>query len=374
MLFRSNPNGILFGAGSVVDVGGLVASTADIANDRFLSGDYRFDIASPVAGAAISNAGTIDAGLVALVAPQVRNSGTIRAGLGRVTLGAAQRFTLDLAGDGLISFDAGSAVDGAKLEQAGLVEGASVLLSAATAARVVDNVIDMTGVIQARGVRQEGGDIVLDGGEGGVSVSGTLNADAVGQGDGGTITVLSDSNVRFTGTISARGAGTGQGGDAELSSRGGLTYRGLADLTSASGVKGTLLLDPKNIIVASTGGDGIIGNDTFAENPAADATIAAADVVAALNGANLVLQANNDISVNASVDATANAGAGDLTLRAGRSVVLNADVNVKGAFTATANDPAAIAAQRDPGAGSIRIASGVTVGSTGGQKIGRAHV
>lgn len=366
-VFLINPNGILFGAGSVVDVGALVATTADIGNDRFLAGDYRFDIASPVAGATIANAGVINAGMAALVAPQVRNSGTIRAALGRVTLGAAQRFTLDLAGDGLISFDAGSAVDGAKLEQAGLVQGASVLLSASTASKVVDTVIDMTGVIQARSVRQEGGDIILDGGAGPVAVSGTLNADAAGQGDGGTITVLSDSNVRFTGAISARGAGTGRGGDVDLSSKGGLSYRGTTDLTSDSGVKGTLLLDPKNIIVAATGGSSLSGNDTFAENPAADATIAAADVVAALNGANLVLQANNDISVNAKVDASANAGSGDLTLRAGRSVAVNADVTVKGAFTATANDPAAIAAQRDPGAGSIRVASGVTVSSAGSQ-------
>ncbi|MFY8095857.1 MAG: beta strand repeat-containing protein [Niveispirillum sp.] len=366
-IFLINPNGILFGAGSVVDVAGLVATTADIGNDRFMAGDYRFDSASPVAGATVANAGSINAGMVALIAPQVRNSGTIRAELGRVTLGAAQRFTLDLAGDGLISFDAGSAVDGAKLDQAGLVQGASVLLSAATASQVVDNVIDMTGVIQARSVRQEGGDIVLDGGAGSVAVSGTLNADAAGQGDGGTITVLSDRQVRFTGAISARGAGTGRGGDVELSSKGGLTYRGTTDLTSASGVKGTLLLDPKNIIVAATGGGSLSGNDSFAENPAADATIAAADVVAALNGANLVLQANNDISINAKVDASANAGSGDLTLRAGRSVRLNADVAVKGAFTATANDPAAIAAQRDPGAGSVLVASGVTIASAGRQ-------
>ncbi|MQP68108.1 filamentous hemagglutinin N-terminal domain-containing protein [Niveispirillum sp. SYP-B3756] len=395
-IFLINPNGILFGAGAQVDVAGLVATTANIDNQKFLSGDYRFDIASPLAGAAVVNEGRINAGMAALVAPHVRNSGTITAELGTVSLGAAQRFTLDLAGDGLISFDAGSAVDGAKLEQAGRVSGATVLLSAATAARVVDNVIDMTGVVEARGAYRDGGDIVLDGGAGAIAVSGTLDAsgpvgggniqvgsaqtsrldvtataamraDATENGSGGHVTLMSAEQTRFAGSISAKGAGAGQGGNAEVSSAGRLSYQGRTDLTAESGVKGTLLLDPKNIIVAATGSSDVAGNDGFGENAGSDATLSAAAVVAALNGANLVLQANNDISVNAAVNASANAGAGDLTLRAGRSVALNADVTLKGGLSVLANDPAALAAQRDPGTGSISVASGVTVTTSGAQ-------
>ncbi len=218
-IFLINPNGILFGAGSSVDVGALVATTADIANDRFLAGDYRFDIASPVAGASIANAGTINAGMAALVAPQVRNSGTIQATLGSATLGAAQRFTLDLAGDGLISFDASSAIDGARVVQSGLVRGSSVLLSAATASRVVDNVIDMSGVVEARSARQDGGDIVLDGGLGVVALGGTLDNSAAAGGDIrvlGPVTLTGDStlvtaggagdDIRITGTVNGANA------------------------------------------------------------------------------------------------------------------------------------------------------------------------
>lgn len=232
-IFVINPNGILFGAGASVDVGGLVATTADIANDSFLAGDYRFDGASTVAGAAITNNGVITAGMAVLVAPQVRNGGTIQAGLGRVTLGAAQRFTLDMAGDGLISFDAGSAVAGARLEQAGLVQGATVLLSAATAARVVDNVIDMTGVVEARGVRQEGGDIVLDGGLGVVSVAGTLDASSTG-GSGGTVQVQGDqvavnADLTVKGAFTATGA-TSVGNGVTVSGYGSQTYTGSLSL------------------------------------------------------------------------------------------------------------------------------------------------
>lgn len=41
-VFLINPNGIVFGGGSVVDVAGLIASTRDISNADFLAGNYRF--------------------------------------------------------------------------------------------------------------------------------------------------------------------------------------------------------------------------------------------------------------------------------------------------------------------------------------------
>lgn len=41
-VFLINPNGILFGGSSVVDVAGLIASTRDISNANFLAGNYLF--------------------------------------------------------------------------------------------------------------------------------------------------------------------------------------------------------------------------------------------------------------------------------------------------------------------------------------------
>ena len=38
-----NQNGILFGPNSRIDVGGLIASTANISNDHFMAGNYRFE-------------------------------------------------------------------------------------------------------------------------------------------------------------------------------------------------------------------------------------------------------------------------------------------------------------------------------------------
>src|ERR1700689_2080980 len=40
------PNGVVFGKGAVINVGGLLATTSDITNPNFLSGNYNFGIPS----------------------------------------------------------------------------------------------------------------------------------------------------------------------------------------------------------------------------------------------------------------------------------------------------------------------------------------
>jgi filamentous hemagglutinin family protein len=108
-----NRNGIVFGSTARVDVGGLVATTHDIADSAFMAdGALRFD-QSGNPDASVVNKGIIsvrNAGLAAFVAPHVVNDGVITANFGRVTLGSAKAFTLDLYGDDLISFALGDEV------------------------------------------------------------------------------------------------------------------------------------------------------------------------------------------------------------------------------------------------------------------------
>src|SRR5262249_43303591 len=104
-VFLVNPNGIVFGNGAQINVGSLVASTSNLSNANFMAGRLTFDQPGRQ-GAGILNAGMMTAaegGLIALVAPHVRNDGIIVARLGRVLIGAADTFTIDLYGDSLIN-------------------------------------------------------------------------------------------------------------------------------------------------------------------------------------------------------------------------------------------------------------------------------
>ncbi|MBC8284161.1 MAG: filamentous hemagglutinin N-terminal domain-containing protein [Nitrospinae bacterium] len=206
-LWVVNPNGIVFGNNSQVDVRGLVATTSNITNSNFLSGNYNFDIPSSFSNT-IVNQGIITAaegGLVALVAPGVKNLGVINARLGKVSLASGKTFTLDLYGDQLINLGIDSKVvnqvtgmDGEVLSSlitnSGSIfaDGGVVQLGVNAAQDIVDHVINMDGVIQAQSVMEKNGKIILMGGdEGDVHISGTLDASGYNAGEtGGEINVL----------------------------------------------------------------------------------------------------------------------------------------------------------------------------------------
>src|SRR3990167_4252806 len=76
-----NPAGIFFGPGSFVNVGGLIASTANISNEDFLNDYYHFANVPGYNGAIVNEGQIIAAehGLVALIRGAVRNDGMIQA-------------------------------------------------------------------------------------------------------------------------------------------------------------------------------------------------------------------------------------------------------------------------------------------------------
>lgn len=315
----------------------------------------------------VSNTGTIDArgGQIVMAASDfyahaIFNSGTLRASDIRLESGAERG-----AGPSLVQV--GGLLDASNPDGVG---GSVVILG--DRVHINDARINVSGA--------QGGGRVLIGGpfRGGaeertasrvfVSDATLISADALTRGSGGQVVIWSDEATAFAGRISARGgAEGGDGGLAEVSSRGVLAYRGFADLRAPMGRRGTLLLDPKFIIIQSGGADPLAGNVLFGDNPSSTVTIDPLAIIAALDGANLVLQANTDIIVNSTINALGNADPGDLTLRAGRSILINADIIINGVFTAIANDNSidVVTSERDPGPGEITMADGTLISTNG---------
>jgi autotransporter-associated beta strand protein len=85
-----------------------------------------------------------------------------------------------------------------------------------------------------------------------VTAATSLRADARSRGDGGRVLVWADQTTEFAGPVSARGgAVAGGGGLVEVSAGGTLTYGSAADTEAAAGSAGTLLLDPKNLVISA---------------------------------------------------------------------------------------------------------------------------
>ena len=204
-----NSAGVVFGGTAQVNVGGLVASSLGLSDNDFLAGNYTF--ANGGAAGAVRNAGSINAagGVVALIAPVVSNSGSIAAGT--VAMAAGDKVTLDFGGDGLLGYTIDSATLGALVDNDGRISGNTVSLSARSAGKAVANVVNNDGVIEATGLSDNGGHIVLDGGDNGaVHASGRLDASSASA-KGGSIAITGNAVTLDGGaTLDANGA-TGGG-------------------------------------------------------------------------------------------------------------------------------------------------------------------
>ena len=295
-VFILNPNGVLFGAGSQVNVGGLVASTLSMSNADFEAGNYKF---TGSGAGSVVNQGTLNAapgGYLALLAPEVRNEGVMTASLGTALLAAGNKVTLNLDNGSLLGYSIDQGAIKALAENKQLIQanGGQVLLSAKAMDSLTTATVNNTGVIEAKTIQNKAGRILLMGDmeSGTVNVGGTLDASTPNSGDGGFIET-SAAHVKV-----ADGA--------------------VITTLAASGNHGSWLIDPTDFTIAA-GSGGLTGSG-----------IGATTLGNNLNLGNVALATNNaggsdagDIHVNAAV--TWNAGT-TLTLSAWRNININASI------------------------------------------------
>ena len=266
-----NPNGVVIGKNASIDVGGLVASTANV-KDNFMKEFGNSTSAFTLGGVSdgkIINEGTINAegGLVALHAAKVENSGTIKSNGGSVLMAAADTLTLTPDTDGKLNFT----VDGKVAEASALNKGAitadggTIVMTADSASDVMSTVVNNEGTLQARTLRKnEKGQILLEGNDKGqVEVSGTLDASGEGVGqDAGNIKVIGQKTIVHDGT-NLLAKGDVNGGKIETS--GDVLDLGdnlNIDAKGVNGKAGEWLLDPLDVIIADKNNDPT-GTDSY---------------------------------------------------------------------------------------------------------------
>mgnify|MGYP000361957548 FL=1 len=209
-LFLINQNGILFGKGSEVNVGNIVASSMDISNDDFLKGNYRF-VAGSILGS-VENQGVIktkNEGYIVLLGNTVDNSGTLVASNGSVVLGSAKEATLDFFGNGLVKAKlSGDALE-ATIKNSGNISADGGFVQMATNARSA--AINISGIVEANQLVERDGVIRLEGGDNAkVQVTGQLLAKGQGT-TGGTIEVTGEQVALLNGAVLDASGDTGGG-------------------------------------------------------------------------------------------------------------------------------------------------------------------
>jgi filamentous hemagglutinin family protein len=334
-VFLINPNGMTFGAGSMVDTAGLVVSTLNLSDAAFKSGNLQF-VASPTAGS-INVTGVIQSqnGDVYLIAPNISNAGSISARDGNVVLAAGQ--SVDIVGRGLddihfeVQGNSNSAVNLGSLngDAVGIFAGSIGQNGSANANAVAlrggQVVLSATGDVSlgagsATGANGAagGGTVLVQSTAGNISIAPGALVSAIGA-SGGSIRVIADAGsdtiggtLAATGSIGLDRSGSGAGGTVEA-------------LGSSVDIQSGALIDASG---DRAGGSIYVGGGSRGANSAimnaqsttlADGASLVADARISGNGGHVVLFGSqyNDVAGSISVQGGAQGGNGGLVETSG---------------------------------------------------------
>ncbi len=304
-----NSNGVLFNKTAKVNTAGIVATTKELSDADFNAGNYNFKGDSK---ASVINLGTIEvsnSGYVVLASNEVKNQGTIKAVKGKVYLSGADKYSLNLNGNSLVSLSVKKGVLDALVKNSGTIiaNGGEIYLSTNAINELLKGVVNNTGILEANSLDGLTGKVELFAHGGEVQVGGTIKAkDGFVETSGKKFSIDKNTNIKAK----------------------------------------TWLIDPTNLTVNdSTAYETALGNgtDTLIKTDNAtgsdEGNIYINDTINWTTNAKLTLDAYNNIYINKAISATN----GKLALYYGDSgdYYINAKVNLSAGqnfFTKKASD------------------------------------
>jgi trimeric autotransporter adhesin len=317
-----NPNGILFGKGAQVDVGGLVASALGFdANGGLTTSTFSGNGTGHVVNQ--GNITAAAAGYIALLGNQVSNQGVISAHLGTVALGAGSAETLTFNGKQLLHLkvDQSTLDDLAQNKRLIEADGGQVIMTAGAQDALLASVVNNTGVVEARGVENHNGTITLLAG-------------------------MQAGTVEVAGTLDASASSTGIGGSIETSG----AHIAVSDTAKIVAPGGTWLIDPTDLTIDATAATAI---DT-----SLNAGTSVTEQTTATSASGFGTQSSGAGNINVNAPITWTNAAATLTLSAFNAINVNSPINGAGAVVMQATN------------GNLTLAAGSTITGAAGVTLG----
>ena len=341
-VFLMNSAGIYFAPGANVNVGGIVATTHQMGDADFMNGSNTFSRNGSTGS--VINDGTIKSGIggyIALLAPEVQNNGVLVAQQGTVALAGGEAITLnfgDLAK--LSSLTIAPSLIKTLVENKLAVQAPDglIILSARAVNQLTGSVIN-SGSIQADGITQSGGRIMLEASSS-ITHSGNMSASAAptSNGNGGTISIIADlsnlsSTTSINGSISAKAGNLGGDGGAIETSASKVSIGDLTTVNTSArqGKSGAWTIDPTDYTRAASGGNmtgatlssnlSTTNVDIFSTSGSTGTAgnINVNDVITWSSNFALTLNAQNNININSAI--TANGASAKLSLQYGQGAI-----------------------------------------------------
>lgn len=330
-VFIINQAGIIFGQGSTINTSQLIASTLDISNSDFVNERYEFLTVGDISGSVVNNGSLTASEGIALIGNRVINTGSINTGPGGfVVMAAGDKVVLnEFKSNIIVEMDSIKLPDGANLSGSGdIINESSGQISAPQGTIVL-----AAGDIFSTALNLDSKAAIVENGTGRIEQKGIINADAV-DGDAGIVSLsAADEVITSTDSITTANAGTnGNGGDVILYSQGTTVVEkgsvleakggaesgnggfievsgkhfilaGDIDASAAKGRLGAFLLDPEDVTITDGTNSGL--PDTWYEE----------DIeYYSKHGTNVIVEADNSITVGDIDDDEISGGIGSITL------------------------------------------------------------